>query len=343
MDYYIGLDAHSKTCTYVCLNKEGDILRQGTFSTNERNLKDLCRSFKGETALVLEETNIAQWLYVVLKDEVDKLVVCHPAYLPMKSGPKNDYRDALHLAHQLRSNNLTPVFHEDSFLMNLRTIVSNYENVNLHGTNLKYNFKSLLRSDGVQTQSACKTVSNPEKWKELKTPSKRFVAEKLYEQIVANEKLKAQYVREFRVNILKEPSIRNLSSLPGVGKVRAHIIAAYISSAHRFENKHKLWSYAKLIRHRDESDGYVMRKRTPHGRSELKAAFMGAAQRIIISASSTALQDYFLHLIENKKLGQREAKKALARKIAAICLVIMKKGTKYDDDEVRRSFQTEEV
>ena len=110
MDHFIGLDAHSKTCTYVVLDKDGQIVRQGKFNTNERNLKEVCRSIPGKKALTLEETNIAQWLYVVLKDEVDKLIVCHAAYLPRKSGPKNDFRDALHLATQLRANNLTAVF-----------------------------------------------------------------------------------------------------------------------------------------------------------------------------------------------------------------------------------------
>ena len=66
---------------------------------------------------------------------------------------------------------------------------------------------------------------------------------------------------------------------------------------------------------------------------------MGAAQRVIISPSDTALKDYYNYLMEKKGLDKREANKALARKIAAICLVVMKKGTKYDDKLVRMTFE----
>jgi hypothetical protein len=74
-----------------------------------------------------------------------------------------------------------------------------------------------------------------------------------------------------------------------------------------------------------------LRKRIPHGRLELKNAFMGAATRIILSPSQTALKRYYTYLLEEKGLERPKAKKALARKVAAICLVVMKRETKYDD------------
>lgn len=339
MDNYIGLDAHSKTCTFVAMNKDGEILREGKINTTERNLKELARSFEGTKALVLEETNVAQWMYCVLKDEVDKLIVCHAAHLPKKSGPKNDYRDALHLVMQLRAGNLTPVFHEDSELMNLRTIVSHYEGTAVRLGLLKNSFKAVLRSQGLASESSHLTSRNEKKWQEIKNPTKRFVAQRIFEEMNELEMRKKKYNQEFKENRFNIPIIKNLGSIPGVGPVRAHAIAAYMSTGHRFATKHKLWAYAKLIRHHDESDGYILRKRTPHGRTELKNAFMGAAQRVIISPAETALKDYYNHLMENKKLDKRKANKALARKIAAICLVVMKKGTKYDDELVRKTFK----
>lgn len=338
MDNYIGIDAHSKTCTYVVMNKDGEILKEGKFATSERNLKDTIRAITGSKALVFEETNIAQWIYCVLKDEVDKLVVCHPAHLPKKSGPKNDYRDAHHLVMQLRAGNLTAVHHEDSELMNLRTIVSHYEGAAVRLGILKNSFKAVLRSQGITGQSSWMTSRNEDKWKEIKNPAKRLVAQRIFDEMFALEENKKKWAQEFKANRFNIPLIKNLGSIPGVGPVRAHAIAAYMSTGHRFENKHKLWSYAKLIRHRDESDGYILRMRTPHGRSELKNAFMGAAQRVIISPSETALKSYYNYLIEMKGLDKRQANKALARKIAAICLVVMKKGTKYDEKIVRKTF-----
>lgn len=339
MENYIGLDAHSKTCTFVAMKLDGEIIKEGTFKTTERNLKDMARMISGTKALIFEETNIAQWIYCTLKDEVDKLIVCHPAHLPKKSGPKNDYRDAIHLAIQLRAGNYTPVHHEDSSLMSLRSIVSHYESAAIRVGLLKQNFKALLRSEGILTESSHKTSRNESKWQEIKNPAKRVVAERIFKEMNELETNKQKWAEEFRANRFEIPVIKNLSSIPGVGPVRAHAIAAYMCTGHRFENKHKLWSYAKLIRHRDESDGYILRARTPHGRSELKNAFMGAAQRVIISPAETALKDYYHYMMEKKGLDKREANKALARKIAAICLVIMKKGTQYDDKIIRKTFE----
>jgi transposase len=339
MDNYIGLDAHSKTCTFVVIDKHGEILKECKVNTNERNLKAVLGSIAGTKALVFEETNIAQWLYVMLKDCVDKLIVCHPAYLPKKSGPKNDYRDAIHLAVQLRAGNLTSVFHEDSELMSLRSTVGHYETVVQQAIELKYQLKAIYRSQGIASQSSYFTSRNESKILEIADNDKQKVAKKLFEQLQFLEKMKADYLTEFKSNRSQNTLIANLCSVPGVGPVRGHEIAAYICSGHRFENKHKLWAYAKLVRHRDESDGQVLRKRTPHGRSELKYAFMGCAHRVIISPSDTALKLYYKYLIEEKRLDNKKAKKALARKIAAICLSIMKNGRRYSDELVKQTIK----
>lgn len=338
MDNFIGLDAHSKSCTFVAINKDGEIIKEGKFATNERNLIDLVSRMEGKTSLMFEETNIAQWIYCVLNDKTDKLIVCHPAYLPKKSGPKNDYRDAAHLAIQLRAGNYTNVFHEDNPLMYLRTIINHYESAAVRLGLLKNNFKAVLRSEGIDSDSSFLTSRNKSKLDEIKNPSRKLVAERIFEEMNQLEENKKKWGDEFKANRLKLPLVDNLSSIPGVGPVRAHTIAAYISTGARFVNKHKLWSYAKLIRHRDESDGYILRRRTPHGRSELKSAFMGAAQHIVMSPKLTGLKEYYNFLLEVKGLDKRKANKALARKIAAISLVIMKKGTKYDDKLIRTTF-----
>ena len=127
--------------------------------------------------------------------------------------------------------------------------------------------------------------------------------------------------------------------VPGIGPVYAHIIAAYICSGHRFENKHKLWSYAKLVRHHDVSDGQIIRVRFPHGRSELKSAFMGIAHGISVRSSTakSALHECY-NIQISKGLDPRKARKATARKVAAVCLTIMKRNCRYSDEEVKRSF-----
>ena len=118
---FIGLDAHSKTCFFVVMNKRGKVVKKRRVDTNESNILDFVYSVKGKRKLVFEEGVLSQWLFILLKDKVDELVVCQPSE---HSGAKNDEIDAGEIADLLRVGRLKTVFHADNELMNLRTLVS---------------------------------------------------------------------------------------------------------------------------------------------------------------------------------------------------------------------------
>jgi hypothetical protein len=65
MQNYIGLDAHSKTCTFVVLDVLG---RQKGFKhikTGEAEIRQFVESVRGSKALVFEEGNLSKWLYAI--------------------------------------------------------------------------------------------------------------------------------------------------------------------------------------------------------------------------------------------------------------------------------------
>ncbi|MCM2279139.1 MAG: transposase [Oligoflexia bacterium] len=126
MPSYIGLDAHSATCTAVVVDEKGEIKHRETFPTTESNLIGFMNGVEGEKHLTFEECHLSQWLYVTLVEHVDRLVVCNPVYLAKKPGAKTDFRDALHLAQELRTGHLKPVYHDESRWIELRTLVSSY-------------------------------------------------------------------------------------------------------------------------------------------------------------------------------------------------------------------------
>lgn len=334
MDYYIGLDAHSKTCTFVALDKDAEVVRDGKFKTSEGGLVSMVKSLEGRVSVVLEETNIAHWIYTILREVASEVIVCHAAHLPRKSGAKTDYRDAVHLAKQLRAGNLTPVYHGgDDEIMSLRAVVSNYQDVVNAMTEQKNRLKALLRSEGVAAPKT-KLLSRCEI--RLSRPSaKEIVIKRIQEQLLSLESIKKKYFDDFHSNRYRIKHINNLRSIPGIGPVRAHVLAAYIATGHRFQTKHHLWAYSNLVRHHDSSDGVIVSKRRAQGRSELKNVFMGAALKVIVSPVENSLKQYYRYLISQKHLDERKARKALARKIAAVCLVILKKEVRYNDRLVK--------
>ena len=95
MTHYIGLDAHSKTCTAVVTDAKGGILKKAVFPTTEKELKSFVDAVKKPKMLAFEEMNIAHWLYLLLKDRVDGIQIAHAAHLPKQRGPNTGYPSAL--------------------------------------------------------------------------------------------------------------------------------------------------------------------------------------------------------------------------------------------------------
>ena len=129
MTHYIGLDAHSKTCTAVVTNAKGKILKKSVFPTTEKDLKIFIDGVASPKMLAFEEMNIAHWLFVLLKDRVDEIKVAHAPHLPKQRGAKTDYLDAVRLATELRNEKITNVFHSDSPLFELRLVVKAHQDV----------------------------------------------------------------------------------------------------------------------------------------------------------------------------------------------------------------------
>ena len=155
------------------------------------------------------------------------------------------------------------------------------------------------------------------------------MAEKLFAQIEYLEEEKLKYRDQFTVNKKKYRPIRNLITIPGIDLVRANIIAAIVTTPHRFEQKHKFWGYCMLVRHIQESGGRIYGNKRIHGRRELRDVFIGAAESAL--RTQTSLRDHYDKL-KLKGVTHKNAKVSLARRIAALSLSILKNNEVYYDD-----------
>jgi transposase len=328
MNYYIGLDAHASTCTAVVVDERGEQKLRETFPTTEANLVNFISKIDGETHLTFEECTLSQWLYVTLVEEVDYLLVCNPVYVAKKQGAKTDYRDALHLAQELRTGHLKPVFHNKSHWIELRVLTNNYLALVDDIVRAKNRLKAVFRSEVIDTNTP-KFYENKDRAKELQNPNSRFVAESLYEQIFSLEKLKSEYRDKFKLNIKKYKPVKNLTSVPGIDLIRASIVTAVVCTPQRFKNKHQFWGYSMLVRHIQMSAGKIYGNKRIHGRKELRDVFLGAAESAMRSDSS--LRDYY-DALRARGVAHKEAKIALARKIAATCLCLLKNNDTFKND-----------
>ena len=328
MKYYIGLDAHSTTSTFAVVDENGQCVLRETVKTSEQSLVHVINKINGERHMTLEESSISQWLFLHLKDKVDKLIICNPTYIAKKQGAKTDFRDALHLANELRTNHLQPVFHDTSHWMELRTSVSGYLDIVEEIVRFKNRLKSLFRAEAINTDEHS-FYKNSLRVKELKNPSAKFVAEKLFNQIEFLENEKEKYKELFDKNRKKYRPIRNLMTIPGISIIRANIIAALVCQPARFDNKHKFWGYCMLVRHIQESGGRIYGNKRFFGRRELRNVFIGAAENAMRLEGE--LRDKY-ESQRAKGVDHKDAKLNLAKQIAAIALCLLKNNDKYNEN-----------
>lgn len=328
MKYFIGLDAHMQTSTAVVVDETGEQKFRQTFDTTEANLVKFLEQIPGEKILTFEECTLSQWLYLTLFEHVDELVVCNPVYVAKKQGAKTDYRDALHLAQELRTGHLKAVFHDRSHWIELRTLTNNYLSLVDDIVRAKNRLKAVFRTEAIDTNTS-KFYEDDERAKELKNVNAKFVAESLYSQIHSLEKLKSEYRERFKQNLKKYRPIRNLTTVPGIDLIRASIIVAVVCQPNRFKNKHHFWGYSMLVRHIQMSGGKIYGNKRVHGRRELRDVFLGAAESAL--RTDTSLRNYY-EALRARGIDHKDAKIALARKIASTCLCLLKNNDTFKND-----------
>lgn len=129
-DHYVAIDWSLLTMAIGHMSRRDDAPRVFDRPTNLKDLKSYLKSLKGRTIITLEESGPAHWLYLELYDYVDRILICDPFHNKLLlHGPKTDTIDAGKLCELPRARLLKEVYHSDSRLYELRTLVSAYQDV----------------------------------------------------------------------------------------------------------------------------------------------------------------------------------------------------------------------
>lgn len=331
---YIGLDAHSGSSFFVVKTRKGRIERQGTVPTSERHLLDLVRSIRRPKSLIFEEGVVSQWLYLLLKNEVNELVVCQPP--ERKAGPKTDRVDADSLADDLRHGRYKAVFHSDHDFMELRDLVSAHIDVTQQLTRTKNRYRALYRQSALATPDTQGFYSNEEYIDLLPRGQKQLVARSLIRQLSVLMEEKARFEDQFDTNVRRNRVMKRLTTVPGIGNTRANQIVAIVVTPSRFANKYKFFSYAMLVAHSQSSNGRTYGTKRAIGQSTLKGIYYNAA--ISALRSQNAFHRKYNEMVRAGS-HPRAARQALARSIAAATLGVWKTGKNYNDKYWERNTQ----
>ena len=334
MRTYIGVDYHKKFSYGTIMTETGEIIKQGRFANHPNSVT----SFLGEHAgsccsAVLEATRNWTVMHDWLEELVDEVTLAHPLKVKAiaEAKIKTDKIDATTLAHLLRCN-LIPAAHVRSaqariltnllrhrmFLVRLQTMTKN----RIHALLDRH---PLIRSERSATELFTKMGIA---WlKQLQLPkygryildSEVALLEHLQDQIKQADRWLACVGR-------KDPRVKHLMSIPGIGRAFALLIVCEIDDVRRFATDKKLHAYAGLVPSTHSSGGRTFHGQIIRGGNKyLRWAMVEAVWPAI--QKDVQLNAYY-HRIAKRK-GANPAKVATARRLLTIVYKVLKEDREY--------------
>jgi transposase len=346
---YIGLDVHQATISAAVRDSTGKLLMESILETKAATLLQFLQGLRGSLHVALEEGTCAAWLHDLLKPHVTQVVVCDPRKNALlKVGNKNDRIDARKLADLLRTGLLSAVYHGENGLRTLKELARSYLAVTQDLTRVMNRLKALYRSWAIPC--AGERVYAPRHRSEwlAKIPEAgvRRRAEFYYQQLDALQTLRQQVRGDLLAESKKHDAMKRLRQIPSIGPIRAALLLALIQTPHRFRTKRQLWAYSGLALRTHSSGEYrvlqgqlkrskkllAIRGLNANHNHDLKNIFKGAATRA--TAVPGPFQEFYAASLA-RGMKPAMARLTLARKIAAITLLVWKKGVHFDAEYLK--------
>jgi len=346
MERYIGLDVHSQSCTLAVVGPTGKRIGQQVIETNGAALKQAMRGVAGAKHVCLEEGTQSAWIYELLEEEVDELVVTIPE---KHLGPKDDARDAWQLAESLRTGAIKRrVYKGLGPYSELRAAVRSYGQLRTDVRRVKSRLKAIYRSRGLLPGNDVLQETKHREWDRQLPPAQRRSAEMLRAQVESLTELWA--AAEERLHEASKPHqvIRTLATAPAIGPIRAAEIVALVVTPHRFRTKRQFWAYCGLaVVMRSSADwvrdrhGKWIRAQTFQTRGLnrnrqplLKEVFKGAAHQVATQMTRHPLHLDYRRLVDGG-MKPNLAQLTIARRLAAAVLAMWKHEEVYDPERHR--------
>jgi transposase len=347
---YIGLDVHQTSISVAVLDAGGKLIMESILETKAATILQFMQGLRGDLQVTFEEGTWAAWLYDLLKPHVTAVIVCNPRRNALlKEGNKSDKIDARKLAELLRGRLVQSVYHGENGLRTLKELARSYLTISQDLTRVMNRLKALYRSWAIACAGT--TVYAPRyrsEWlSKIKEVGVRCRAEFYYQQLDALQALRQVVRRDFLAESRKHGATKWLRQIPSIGPIRAALLVALMQTPWRFRTKRQLWAYSGLAIETHDSAQYryvagqLQRAKKPqqlrglneNHNHDLKNIFKSAATRA--SSCAGPFHDFYEALLA-KGRKPAMARLTLARKIAAITLIVWKKGARFDAEHLKQ-------
>jgi transposase len=346
---YIGMDVHKDAMAIAVMNSAGKVVMESILETKAATILQFVRGLRGNLLVTFEEGTWAAWLYDLLKPYVTQVTVCNPRKNALlRSGNKGDRIDAQKLAELLRHGSLASVYHGEKGLRTLKELSRSYLTLSKDLTRVMNRLKALYHSWGIACSGT--RVYAPRhraEWlSKISEAGVRRRAEFTYQELDGLQGLRQAVRRDLLAESRKQTATKLLRQIPGIGPIRAALLVALLQTPDRFRTKRQLWAYSGLAiethasgeyryvdgRLRRSQKAVALRGLNKNHNHDLKSIFKSTSVRA--SSAAGPLREFYESLVA-KGMKPSMARLTLARKIAAITLIVWKKGVRFDGEHLK--------
>ena len=282
--FHLSLDAHSTHSQLAILKSDGQLVSCKNYPTSAPALIEAVSAVKGRTTLVVEESQIADWIKRTLTPYVGRLIIADPKINSWisKGEQIDDKVAALRLARLLYGGYIKEVHHGDSHRQQCKELVLHYPDLTRQIVRFKNKLKAEFTAFALPLKGPC--VYDTDVFSFYLTQLSRLPLSQLqtknYFDILQHlVSLRSEVLNKIRSYYKHYPEIHQFRRIPGVGQVTAFTISAIVDTPHRFQNKHKFWAYVGEAQSQKISNGAVYRcGPSIGGVSSLKISFAPGRQ-----------------------------------------------------------------
>ncbi len=332
---YVGIDYHKKYSVVTAVDKEGQIMRTGRLDNSPQSFHEFLTSLGGSCKAVLETTRTWGVLYDLLEeiDCVETVTLAHSLKVRAIADAKvkTDKIDSHILAQLLRVNLIPAAYVPPKETRAFKEMVRQRVFLVRMRTRLKNRIHALIDRQHIPLPPVSDIFGRQgtEYLKKIKLPAVDGVILKENLALLDHfNDLVKEAEHEIQHLIGKDPRVKLLKSVPGLGPTLAAVVALEIDDIRRFTEAPKLASYIGLVPSTHASGGKIFHGPLMHMSNKwLRWAFVEAAW--VAMRSSPYCRSFYESRKRNK--GSHTAIIALARRLSEIVWHILNENREYQE------------
>jgi transposase len=330
MAFYAGLDVHKEHINAAVVDSKGKIVKEAKFMNTPEALDGFLAGMDKNTEFALEACGFYEPVYDWIDDRGYGVTLTHPKKVKAIASAKikTDVIDARTIAQLKRVNLLPESYVPPKHIREIRSIVRHRASLVRQRANIKRCVHSILHKEGIKQPFSDLFGKAGMEW--LKQLDLQYSNRLAVDNFLAVYNTMTEKIRLATDNIEAiaeaSPGVKRLTTMPGIGKYSALLIATEIGDIKRFPTSAKLCSYAGIVPSVYQSARTLRRGHiTKEGNKLLRWILIQCAHKAVVSDKH--LSERYKKL--ERRLGANKAIVSIARKMLCYAYIMLTEKREY--------------